>query len=155
MKVNSYSLRPCFMVVYYRMAHFCSICRKKNILNNIWCVPFLIIYRLVTEIFFGYEIQAGAKIGKRFIIHHGYSVVINKFSIIGDDFVLRHNVTIGNSRSYDDCPIIGNNVELGAGVMIIGSVIIGDNVKIGAGSIVVSDVKNDSIVVGYKARIIK
>ncbi|MCR2308338.1 colanic acid biosynthesis acetyltransferase WcaB, partial [Salmonella enterica] len=78
---------------------------KKNVLNNIWAAPLLVLYRIITECFFGYEIQAAATIGRRFTIHHGYAVVINKNVVAGDDFTIRHGVTIGN-RGADNmaCP---------------------------------------------------
>ena len=85
-RANSWSLRPCCMVLAYRIAHFCSVWRKKNVLNNLWAAPVLVLYRIITECFFGYEIQAAATIGRRFTIHHGYAVVINKFVVAGDDF---------------------------------------------------------------------
>jgi putative colanic acid biosynthesis acetyltransferase WcaB len=56
---------------------------QKNVLNNIWAAPVLVLYRIITECFFGYEIQAAATIGRRFTIHHGYAVVINKFVVAG------------------------------------------------------------------------
>lgn len=93
---------------------FCSVWRKKNILNNLWAAPVLVLYRLITECLFGYEIQAAASIGRRFTIHHGYGVVINKHVVAGDDLTLRHGVTIGNPGGKDlSCPVIGNGVELG------------------------------------------
>ncbi|HDI6132100.1 TPA: colanic acid biosynthesis acetyltransferase WcaB, partial [Escherichia coli] len=84
LRANSWSLRPCCMVLAYRVAHFCSVWRKKNVLNNIWAAPLLVLYRIITECFFGYEIQAAATIGRRFTIHHGYAVVINKNVVAGD-----------------------------------------------------------------------
>lgn len=120
LRANSWSLRPCCMVLAYRVAHFCSVWRKKNVLNNLWAAPLLVLYRIITECFFGYEIQAAATIGRRFTIHHGYAVVINKNVVAGDDFTIRHGVTIGN-RGADNmaCPHIGNGVELGANVIIL------------------------------------
>lgn len=35
---------------------------QKNVLNNIWAAPLLVLYRIITECFFGYEIQAAATI---------------------------------------------------------------------------------------------
>lgn len=114
LRANSWSLRPCCMVLAYRIAHFCSVWRKKNVLNNLWAAPVLVLYRVITECLFGYEIQAAATIGRRFTIHHGYAVVINKHVVAGDDFTIRHGVTIGN-RGADSlaCPVIGHGVELG------------------------------------------
>ena len=154
LRANSWSLRPCCMVAAYRIAHFCSVWRKKNVLHNIWAAPVLVTYRLITEGLFGYEIQAAASIGRRFTIHHGYGVVINKNVVAGDDFTLRQGVTIGNAGAKDQrCPVIGNGVELGANVTLLGDVTIGDNVTIGAGSVVVDSVPDNALVVGEKARV--
>ncbi len=57
LRANSWSLRPCCMVLAYRVAHFCSVWRKKNVLNNLWAAPLLVLYRIITECFFGYEIR--------------------------------------------------------------------------------------------------
>ncbi|STF85856.1 putative acetyltransferase [Escherichia coli] len=99
-----------------------------------------------------YEIQAAATIGRRFTIHHGYAVVINKNVVAGDDFTIRHGVTIGN-RGADNmaCPHIGNGVELGANVIILGDITLGNNVTVGAGSVVLDSVPDNALVVGEKS----
>ncbi|MCE0846416.1 colanic acid biosynthesis acetyltransferase WcaB [Buttiauxella sp. A2-C1_F] len=153
LRANSWSLRPCCMVMAYRIAHFCSVWRKKSVINNLWAAPIILLYRFVTECLFGYEIQAGATIGRRFTIHHGYAVVINKFVVAGDDFTIRHGVTIGNRGKSNACPVIGNGVELGANVVIIGDITLGNNVIVGAGSVVLDSVPDNSLVVGEKARV--
>lgn len=154
LRANGWSLRPCSMVIAYRIAHFCSVWRKRNVLNNLWAAPVLVLYRLVTECLFGYEIQAAATIGRRFTIHHGYGVVINKFVVAGDDFTLRHGVTIGNAGAKNmACPTIGNGVELGANAILLGDIVIGNNVTIGAGSVVLDSVPDNALVVGEKARV--
>ena len=153
-RANQWSLRPCCMVAAYRIAHFCSVWRKKNVLNNLWAAPVLLAYRFITECLFGYEIQAAATIGRRFTIHHGYAVVINKQVVAGDDFTIRHGVTIGNRGAASlACPVIGNGVELGANVVLLGDIAIGHNVVIGAGSVVLDSVPDNALVVGEKARV--
>lgn len=153
LRANSWSLRPCCMVLAYRVAHFCSVWRKKHVINNLWAAPAILFYRFVTECLFGYEIQAGATIGRRFTIHHGYAVVINKSVVAGDDLTIRHGVTIGNRGKSLACPVIGNGVELGANVVIVGDITIGNNVAIGAGSVVLDSVPDNALVVGEKARV--
>ena len=154
LRANSWSLRPCCMVIAYRVAHFCSVWRKKIVLNNLWAAPVLVMYRIITECFFGYEIQAAATIGRRFTIHHGYAVVINKNVVAGDDFTIRHGITIGNRGPESlERPRIGDGVELGANVVIIGGITIGNHVTIGAGSVVLDDVPDHALVVGEKARV--
>ncbi|NIF31097.1 colanic acid biosynthesis acetyltransferase WcaB [Enterobacter sp. Cy-643] len=153
MRANSWSLRPCCMVLAYRVAHFCSVWRKKSVINNLWAAPVLLAYRFITECLFGYEIQAGATIGRRFTIHHGYAVVINKFVVVGDDFTIRHGVTIGNRGNSLACPVIGNGVELGANAIVLGDITLGNNVTVGAGSVVLDSVPDNALVVGEKARV--
>lgn len=153
LRANSWSLRPCCMVMAYRIAHFCSVWRKKSVINNLWVAPVILLYRFITECLFGYEIQAGATIGRRFTIHHGYAIVINKFVVAGDDFTIRHGVTIGNRSKSNDCPVIGNSVELGANVVIIGDITVGNNVVVGAGSVVLDNVPDNALVVGQKAQV--
>lgn len=153
LRANSWSLRPCCMVMAYRIAHFCSVWRKKSVINNLWAAPVILLYRFITECLFGYEIQAGATIGRRFTIHHGYAVVINKFVVAGDDFTIRHGVTIGNRSKSNDCPVIGNGVELSANVVIIGDITVGNNVVVGAGSVVLDNVPDNALVVGQKAQV--
>ncbi|TMB84114.1 MAG: serine O-acetyltransferase, partial [Chloroflexi bacterium] len=48
--------------------------------------------RLITG---GIEIHPGAQIGKRFFIDHGAGIVIGETTIIGDNVMLYHQVTLG------------------------------------------------------------
>ncbi|TQS59735.1 colanic acid biosynthesis acetyltransferase WcaB, partial [Salmonella enterica subsp. enterica serovar Typhimurium] len=80
--------------------------------------------------------------------------VIDKHVVAGDDFTIRHGVTIGN-RGADSlaCPVIGNGVELGANVILLGDITIGNHVTIGAGSVVLDSIPDHALVVGEKARV--
>ena len=82
-------------------------------------------------------------------------IIINSYSVIGDNCTIRHEVTIGNRNSDRDCPIIGNNCNIGAGAKILGAIKIGNNVDIGANAVVITDVPDNCIAVGVPARIIK
>jgi serine O-acetyltransferase len=89
----------------------------------------------------GIEIHPGAKIGRRFFIDHGMGVVIGETTIIGDDVMLYHDVTLG-ARSQDRGkrhPTIGNRVIIGSGARVLGNVLVGDGAKIGANSLVTTD----------------
>lgn len=152
-------IRLSLIVGLYRIAHWASITRKRSKPSWILTVPLLISYRFITEWLFMIEIPAATRIGKRLLIDHGYGIVINKHSIIGDDCRLRHAVTIGckvnEDGSQGPSPQIGNGVEIGAGAIIIGGVAIGDNVVIGAGSVVTKDVPSGATVAGNPAKIIR
>ena len=73
--------------------------------------------------------------------------------VAGDDFTIRHGVTIGNRGKSNACPVIGNGVELGANVVIIGDITLGNNVIVGAGSVVLDSVPDNALVVGEKAQV--
>lgn len=103
----------------------------------------------------GINIPRKSVIGKGLRIHHYGCIVINNNSVIGDNCTLRHEVTIGNRRSSDDCPIIGDYCDIGAGAKILGKIVIGDNVTIGANAVVITDIPDNSLAVGIPARIIK
>lgn len=102
----------------------------------------------------GIEIHPGATIGRRFVIDHGMGVVIGETSVIGNDVLIYHGVTLGGREFTRNKrhPTIGNNVMIGAESIILGNITIGDYVQIGAGSVVTKDVAPNSVVIGGKVR---
>lgn len=96
----------------------------------------------------GIEIHPGAQIGRRFFIDHGIGVVIGETTIIGDDVMLYHNVTLGARRfaTGKRHPTIGNRVIIGAGAKVLGPINVSDDARISYNSVVIEDVRraNDS-----------
>ncbi len=117
------------------------------------------IYRYILKkirIKYGIFISNSIEIGKGIYIVHSGGIIINSNTVIGENFKIRQNTTIGNKGDGSrNCPIIGNNVDVGANSVIIGNIKIGNNVIIGAGSVVVKDVPDNVIVAGNPAKIIK
>lgn len=117
----------------HRMAHW------------LWTHNFKLIARVWsnwTRSATGIEIHPGAVIGRRFFIDHGMGVVIGETSIIGDDVMMYHDVTLG-ARSYQKGkrhPTIGNSVIIGAGARVIGDVSIGAGAVLGANTLITKDV---------------
>ena len=106
----------------------------------------------MVKFFTSVEIHPKAKIGKNLYIDHGTGTVIGETSIIGDNCLIYHNVTLGSVRNIKTKrhPTIGNNVSIGTGSIILGNITIGDNVKIGAGSIILKDIEPNQTVVGLQ-----
>ena len=104
-----------------------------------------------------YNVSIGTNmLGYGFRLPHiiGGGIIINANSI-GNYCGANVGVVIGNNRSKDDRPTIGNHVALTMGCKIYGNITIGDNVTIAPNSVVVKDVPPNCVVSGVPARIIK
>lgn len=97
------------------------------------------------------EIQLPAIIGPGLMVTHYLSVVINGCAVIGSNFRIRHNSTIGlggsiNEKSLHPKIVIGDNVEVGAGTCILGNdLFIGNNVSIGAMSFINKNIPDNTV----------
>jgi serine O-acetyltransferase len=131
----------------YRQANFLWRCGLKT-LARLWAY----MGRSIS----GVEIHPAAQIGRRLVIDHGMGVVIGETSIIGDDVLIYHSVTLGSktgSRGKRH-PTIGNNVVLGAQAIVLGNITVGDGASIGAATLVVRDVAPSTTVVGNPAKVL-
>ena len=102
------------------------------------------------------DIHPGAKIGRRFFLDHGFSV-IGETAEIGDDVTIYQSVTLGGTNPSAGVggkrhPTIGSGVVIGSGAQVLGPIEIGEGAKIGANSVVTKDVAPGSTVVGIPAR---
>lgn len=142
-------------LLVYRFGHARFAIRNK-VLRAPWTIVYIILNKLA-EIFCGIVIGATATIGRRLCIEHHGCIVIHGNAVIGDDCLIRHGVTIGNSGRDDPfgAPTIGDRVELGAGAKVLGRIRIGNDVIVGANAVVVSDVPDFAVVVGVPARVIR
>ncbi|ONI45915.1 serine O-acetyltransferase [Candidatus Epulonipiscioides gigas] len=135
-------------IAVYRVAHL------------LWNNNFHFISRVLSQIsriITGIEIHPAAKIGKRLFIDHGIGIVIGETSIVGDDVMIFHQVTLGGTGKHTGKrhPTIQNNVMLSAGCKIIGNITIGENSKVGANAVVLGDVPKNSTVIGCPGKIVK
>lgn len=112
--------------------------------------------RLLTAI----EIHPGATIGARFVIDHGFGVVIGETSEIGDDVTLYQGVTLGGiapsveSHTQVDVkrhPTLRHGVIVGAGAQVLGPITIGEGARIGANAVVSRDLPKGVTAVGIPA----
>jgi serine O-acetyltransferase len=139
-------------LLVYRFGHARFVIKNK-ILRAPWTIVYMILNKL-TEIVCGICIGSAATIGRRLTIEHHGCIVIHGASVIGDDCLIRHGVTLGNTGYADPlgAPRIGARVQIGAGAKILGRVSVGDDVIIGANAVVVDDVPPGAAVGGVPAR---
>ncbi len=142
---NVFEILTCYSgvqaVILYRLTHFLWRYKLR------WLARFIsTLARWIT----GIEIHPGAVIGRRFFIDHGMGVVIGETSIIGDDCMLYHGVTLGGT-TWDKVkrhPTLKNGVVIGAGAKILRPITLGNNVRVGSNSVVVRSIDDNETVVG-------
>ena len=142
-------------LLVYRFGHARFVIRNK-LIRAPWTIIYIVLHKFV-EIICGINIGSTARIGRRFCIEHHGCIVIHGATIIGDDCLIRHGVTLGNTGADDTlgAPHLGNRVHIGAGAKVLGRITIGDDVIIGANAVVVRDVPDHAVVGGVPAKIIK
>ena len=135
-------------VFFHRVAHLFWII-KLNFIAKIIAY----ISRMIT----GIEIHPAAKIGKNLFIDHGLGVVIGETSIIGNNVLIYHGVTLGGTslKKGKRHPTIKDDAIIGAGAKILGPIIIGKQSRVGANAVVTRNVKNFTTVMGIPAKVIK
>ncbi len=111
--------------------------------------PFAILLYKIMGRQFCLDISYRMKLGKGFHMQHAQSIVIGSKTVIGDNFTIFHNTSIGT----DTLPaVIGDNVCMYPNSCIVNQVNVGNNVKIGAGAVVIRDIPGDCTAVGNPAR---
>ena len=141
-------------LLVYRFGHARFIIKNK-ILRAPWTIVYIILHKLI-EIICGITIGSTAVIGRRLCIEHHGGIVIHGATIIGDDCLIRHGVTLGNT-GYNDpygAPKVGDRVQMGAGAKILGRVNVGNDAIIGANAVVTHDVPEHAVVGGVPARML-
>jgi|EBPBio282013_DNA_FD.fasta_scaffold00294_6 serine O-acetyltransferase len=131
-------------VLHYRLAHwidtqFCS--GAANLFDP--SLPAFLSKR--GKMISGAEIHFKSKIGKRFILDHGFGTVIGETTTIGDDCYCLGGVVLGARGISGNTleprhPIIGNRVQIGSFASVFGRVKIGDDVFIGPNCMISEDI---------------
>ena len=95
---------------------------------------------LVTGLY-GIELPLSCRIGRRLFLPHPHGVVVVAGAVLGDDCMVRHNVTLGAAgHRKPGRPVVGDRVQFGPGSIVMGAVTVGDDVLIGPGAVVVDHV---------------
>jgi putative colanic acid biosynthesis acetyltransferase WcaB len=137
-EVNPRNARARVVLVGYRLTRAlrCSGRARARLLGKAVDVA----YRFLSQWVVGVEIPWMTDIGPRLRLPHPHGVVLNAYSRIGSDVVIRHGVTIGGRRGSFDCPVIGDRVDIGAGASIVGDIPVGDDARIGVAAVVLHPV---------------
>ena len=107
---------------------------------------------------YGVEIAWSTVIGRRLRIGHHQGVILGYDTVIGDDCLVRQNLTLGQSNDEgrkQDQPVVGDRVEFGAGATVIGPVRIGDGARIGPGAVITTNVPAGATAFATPARVLK
>jgi serine O-acetyltransferase len=104
---------------------------------------------------YGIILYYTTQVGRRVVFANQGNISIHYGAVIGDDCIIRQNVTIGGVKNArNEPPSIGNRVEIGAGAVIIGRIHIGDGVHIGPNAVVSQNLKSGAIAVAAPTRIL-
>ncbi len=128
----------------------CKYLETKKLLRPLYLLMRLKYRRL--QVKYGIQIGHQLQVGGGISVNHYNGIVIGSSTVIGENFNIRNNVTIGHSKHKT--PIIGHDVTVGAGAIIIGGITIGNNVTIGAGSVVTKSFPDNVIIAGNPAKVI-
>jgi serine O-acetyltransferase len=102
------------------------------------------------------DIHPGARIGRRFFLDHGFSV-IGETAVIGDDVTIYQSVTLGGTNPSTGVggkrhPTLRDGVVIGSGAQVLGPIELGEGARVGANAVVTKDVPPSVTVVGIPAR---
>lgn len=101
---------------------------------------------------YGVDMPVSVIAGHSLRIFHGFGLVLNGESVLGNHVTLQHGVTLGGKK--DGAPVIGNNVQIMPGSKLIGKIHIGNNVIVGANSVVTKDVPDNAVIAGVPFKIL-
>lgn len=127
----------------------------RPVLTLVYKVGYLVVRNV-----YGIEIPRTVRLGRRVKIAHQSGIVVHPGSSIGDDCVIRQNVSIGAaagdaSRVREQAPQLGRNVSVGAGAVIIGAITVGDGAVLGPNVTVLTSVPPGARVLAAAARTIR
>jgi serine O-acetyltransferase len=129
---------------------------RLRILRKALSILYQTLYRYVRN-HYGIELPDETIVGRRLRISHQNGIVIHPHAEIGDNCLIRQNVTIGavsHARGWE-APKLGNGVQVGCGAAILGQVTIGDGASIGPNAVVMTDVPAGATVVAPASRIVQ
>jgi len=149
--------RPGFRALAtHRIGNWVRRRKSGRITGKILWFVYIALYRYVRN-HYGIEVWHSTRIGRRVVFGHQSGIIIHPHAEIGDDCIIRQNVTIRviSHTEGRQAPKLGNRVQVGAGAVIIGKIVIGDDVSIGPNVTVLTNIPTGTIVSPQSPRLIK
>jgi serine acetyltransferase len=112
-----------------------------------------VVNKLLWRTVLNVNISPGAEIGSGLYLMHPRNVFISP-SVIGENFTVFQDVTVGANGDPPRYPKIGNNVVVYVGARVLGGIQVGDGAKIGANCVVTRSVQAGSSVVTAANRVV-
>ncbi|RSX55896.1 serine O-acetyltransferase [Bifidobacterium dolichotidis] len=126
--------------------------------NWFWTHHMHFIARLNSQIarhITGIEIHPGATIGRRFVMDHGMGIVIGETTVVGDDCMIYHGVTLGGTgkeRTAKRHPTLEDHVLVGCGASVLGPITVHSHSRVASGAVLLHDVPEYTTVAGIPAK---
>ena len=124
-------------------------------------IPMRIIHRLATH-FACVDFSWRTMIGTGIAVTHGWGLVVNSGTRIGNNVTLFHGVTLGrrdfispDGSRATEYPVIEDEVWIGPHAIIVGGVTIGRGSRIAGGAFVAIGIPPYSVVSGNPSSIVK
>lgn len=123
---------------------------RMSIKYKLFRFPMTLLYRVLrkgVQIFCGIKLDYTVHVGRRVKLEHFGGMIIGA-RCIGDDTIIRQNVTMG-IRDMSDLsakPTIEQGVNIGAGAVIVGDITVGRHSIIGPNCVITEDVPPFSVV---------
>lgn len=131
--------------------------RSDGVLRSLCMRLYQTMYRYVRN-HYGIEIPLSAKVGRRLHLLHQSGIVFHWKAEVGDDCVVRQNVTLGavySDKTINDGPKIADKVQIGAGAVIFAGIKIGEGAVIGPNTVVMTNVPPGARVVMEPPRVLR
>ncbi|MCP4577339.1 MAG: hypothetical protein GY846_13770 [Deltaproteobacteria bacterium] len=117
-----------------------------------WRLPTFIAHRYLLLVH-GLEMARNVNIGAGLRLPHPRGVLFTRGTQIGERVSIYGNVRF--TRSWDEVPRIGSDVLIGDSVVFTGKGKVGNHVIVGAGSVVTRPFRDNAVIGGNPARILK
>ena len=131
---------------------------NRGVIRRLSRYSYRIAYTFIRNVY-GIELRDTTLVGRRVVIGHQSGIVIHPGAVIGDDCVIRQNVTLGAAsgdpaKFPKQAPVLGRGVSLGAGAAVIGGVVIGDGAQIGPNATILTNVPAGARILAPASRVI-